>query len=102
MIPKIIHYCWLSDEPIPEKLQRCMDSWKKHMPDWQIVRWSTKNFDIDSVPLVKQAYEAKKWAFAADYIRIYALNKMGGYIWTLILCCMVLWNHYLKQILYQQ
>lgn len=78
MIPKIIHYCWLSDEPIPEKLQKCMDSWKRYMPNWQIVRWSTKNFDIDSVPVVKQAYDAKKWAFAADYIRIYALNKMGG------------------------
>lgn len=48
------------------------------MPDWQVVRWSTKNFDINSVTLVKQAYEAKKWAFAADYIRIYALYHRGG------------------------
>lgn len=78
MIPKIIHYCWLSDEPIPMNLQKCMNSWKRFMPDWHIIRWSTKNFDIHSVPLVEQAYNAKKYAFAADYIRIYALNKMGG------------------------
>ena len=78
MIPKIIHYCWLSNEPIPAKLQKCIDSWKRYMPDWQIIRWSTENFDIHSVPFVEQAYNAKKWAFAADYIRIFALNNRGG------------------------
>ncbi len=78
MIPKKIHYCWLSDEPFPKKIRKCMDTWQKTHPDYEIVRWSTQNFDINSVPYVKEAYEAHKWAFAADYIRMYALYTQGG------------------------
>ena len=78
MIPKIIHYCWLSDFPLPNNVQKCIESWKKYMPDYQIKRWSTKNFDINSITLVKEAYNAQKWAFAADYIRVYALYTEGG------------------------
>jgi len=78
MIPKVIHYCWLSDDPFPAKIQKCMDTWQKVHPDYQIKRWSTKNFDINSVEYVKEAYEARKWAFAADYIRMYALYTEGG------------------------
>lgn len=55
-----------------------MDTWHKTHPDYEIVRWSTKNFDINAVPYVKEAYEARKWAFAADYIRMYALYTQGG------------------------
>lgn len=78
MIPKKIHYCWLSDEPFPKKIQKCMDTWQKIHPEYEIKRWSTKNFDIDSVPYVKEAFNARKWAFAADYIRMYALYTEGG------------------------
>ena len=78
MIPKIIHYCWLSDDPFPRKIQKCMDTWAKVHPDYKIVRWSTRNFDVNSVPYVREAYEARKWAFAADYIRMYALYTQGG------------------------
>lgn len=78
MIPKTIHYCWLSDEPFPRKIMKCMDTWRKILPDYEIKRWSTENFDIDAVPYVKQAFEARKWAFAADYIRMYALYNEGG------------------------
>lgn len=78
MIPKKIHYCWLSDEPFPKKIRKCMDTWQKTHPEYEIKRWSTKNFDIDSVPYVKEAYQARKWAFAADYIRMYALYTEGG------------------------
>lgn len=78
MIPKVIHYCWLSNDPFPDSIQKCMDTWKKYLPDYEIKRWSTENFDINSVPLVKQAFEAKKYAFAADYIRAYALFHEGG------------------------
>lgn len=78
MIPKKIHYCWLSDEPFPKKIRKCMDTWQKTHPDYEIIRWSTKNFDVDSVPYVKEAFEARKWAFAADYIRMYALYTQGG------------------------
>lgn len=78
MIPKIIHFCWLSNDPFPENIQECINSWKKYMPEYQIKRWSTENFDINSVRLVKEAYEQKKYAFAADYIRAYALYHEGG------------------------
>lgn len=78
MIPKIIHYCWLSNDPFPSKIKKCMDTWAQVHPDFKIVRWSTENFDINSVPYVKEAFEAKKWAFAADYIRMYALYTQGG------------------------
>lgn len=78
MIPKIIHYCWLSGDPYPESIQRCIDSWKRVLPDYEIILWDTKRFDLSSSPWVKQAFESKKYAFAADYIRMYALYNYGG------------------------
>ncbi len=78
MIPKKIHYCWLSDDPFPRKIRKCMDTWHKMLPDYEIKVWNTRNFDIGSVPFVKEAYEQRKWAFAADYIRMYALYHEGG------------------------
>ncbi len=78
MIPRKIHYCWLSNEPFPAKIKKCMDTWAKTHPDFEIKRWSTKNFDVNSVPYVREAFEARKWAFAADYIRMYALYTEGG------------------------
>lgn len=79
MIPKIIHYCWLSDDPIPIEFQKYMDSWKIKLPDYKFIHWSLKNFDKESSLWVKQAFENKKYAFAADYIRLYALYKYGGF-----------------------
>lgn len=78
MIPKIIHYCWLSNDPLPKGVLKCIDSWEKNMPDYKIKRWSAENFDISSVRIVKEAVEQKKWAFATDYIRLYALYNEGG------------------------
>lgn len=78
MIPKKIHYCWLSDEPFPKKIRKCMETWQKTHPDYEVKRWSTENFDITSVPYVREAFEARKWAFAADYIRMHALYMEGG------------------------
>ena len=79
MIPKIIHYCWLSNDPFPEKIQMCIDSWKKVMPDYELKLWDTHNFDIEnSTPYVKEAFANRKWAFVADYIRLYALYTEGG------------------------
>lgn len=78
MIPKKIHYCWLSGDPYPEKVLQCMESWHKYMPDWEYVLWDMERVkDIDSVWL-KECIEAKKWAFAADFIRVYALYHEGG------------------------
>lgn len=79
MIPKIIHYCWLSGDPIPEKLQYCMSSWKKYLPDYEFILWDLKRFDINQSIWVKQAFETKKYAFAADYIRLYAVYNYGGF-----------------------
>ena len=77
-IPKIIHYCWLSGEPYPPIVVRCMESWKKAMPDYELICWDVNRFNIDSVPFVKEACDHKKWAFACDYIRLYALYHYGG------------------------
>ena len=78
MIPKIIHYCWLSDDPVPTDLQHYMESWKKYLPDYEFIHWSFKNFDKSSCKWVSDAFDNKKYAFAADYIRLYALYNYGG------------------------
>lgn len=78
MIPKVIHYCWLSGDPVPENLQNYMKTWREKLPDYEFVLWDKSRFDIHSVKWVEQAYEAKKYAFAADYIRLYALYNYGG------------------------
>lgn len=78
MIPKIIHLCWLSGDEYPPLIQKCIDSWKKHLPDYEIWVWDTKRFDVNSVIWTKQAFESKKYAFAADYIRLFALYNYGG------------------------
>lgn len=78
MIPKIIHLCWLSGDPYPPLIKGCIDSWKKHLPDYEIKIWSKSTFDIESVRWVKEAFQKRKYAFAADYIRFYALYNYGG------------------------
>ncbi|MDR1760462.1 MAG: glycosyl transferase [Fibrobacter sp.] len=77
-IPKIIHYCWLSGNEMPENIVECIDSWKEKMPEYELVLWNKNKFDITSVPFVEEACKAKKWAFAADYIRMYAIYTEGG------------------------
>ena len=78
MIPKKIHYCWFGGNPLPEEARKCIASWKKFLPDYEIKEWNEKNFDINSNLYVKQAYEARKFAFVTDYVRLYALMKEGG------------------------
>lgn len=78
MIPKIIHYCWLSEDPIPENIKNYVNSWRKILPDYQFILWNFEKFNINYSTWVKQAYEVKKYAFAADYIRLYALYHYGG------------------------
>ncbi len=80
MIPKTIHYCWLSDEPIPANIQKYIDGWRKVMPEYRIKNGIKKAFDIHSVKWVEDAYAKKKWAFCADYIRAYALFTEGDSI----------------------
>lgn len=78
MIPKIIHYCWFGGNPLPELAQRCIASWKKYCPDYEIKEWNEYNFDLTSCDYVREAYEAKKWAFVTDYVRLYAMVREGG------------------------
>ena len=78
MIPKIIHLCWLSGDPYPPKIAKCLKSWEKYLSDYEIILWDTKRFDLNSSVWVRQAFEKKKYAFAADYIRFYALYNFGG------------------------
>ena len=78
MIPKIIHYCWLSNDPIPSNIQHYMDSWKKYLPDYEFIHWNFDKFDKSSSRWVSEAFDNKKYAFAADYIRLYALYHYGG------------------------
>lgn len=79
MIPKIIHHCWFGGNPLPELAERCIATWHKYMPDWEYMRWDESNFDIASAPLyVRQAYEARKFAFVSDYVRLWALEQYGG------------------------
>ena len=79
MIPKIIHYCWFGKHALPELEQRCLASWHQFMPKWEYKWWNEDTFDISSAPLyVRQAYEARKFAFVSDYVRLWALEKFGG------------------------
>lgn len=78
MIPKIVHYCWLSNDPVPEELQIYMKSWKEKLPDYEFIKWDFSKFDKKSSIWVEEAFEHKKYAFACDYIRIYAVYNYGG------------------------
>jgi len=78
MIPKIIHYCWFGRNPLPDSAQRCIDSWRKFLPDYEIKEWNEDNFDVNSIPYTEQAYKAKKYAFVSDYARFWILYHEGG------------------------
>jgi mannosyltransferase OCH1-like enzyme len=78
MIPKKIHYVWLSGDPLPELVERCLASWQKFCPNYEIVRWDTSNFNVNENLYCQQAYQNKKWAFSTDYIRLKVLYEHGG------------------------
>lgn len=78
MIPKKIHYCWFGRNPLPESAQKCIASWRKYLPDYEIIEWNEDNFDVNSILYTRQAYEAKKYAFVSDYARFKILYEYGG------------------------
>lgn len=78
MIPKIIHYCWFGGNPLPELAIKCIESWKKFCPDYEIMEWNEENFDLHYNDYVWEAYQARKWAFITDVVRLYALTQYGG------------------------
>lgn len=78
MIPKIIHYCWFGRKPLPDLAIKCINSWKKFLPDYEIKEWNEDNFNVNMIPYTKEAYAAKKYAFVSDYARFWILYKYGG------------------------
>lgn len=78
MIPKVIHYCWFGGNPLSDLGIKCIESWKKFFPDYEIKEWNEKNFNLENCDYVKEAYHAKKWAFVSDYARFWILYQYGG------------------------
>lgn len=78
MIPKIIHYCWFGGNPLPPFAVKCINSWKKYFPDYEIKEWNESNFDVHVIPYTHDAYLAKKYAFVSDYARFWILYHYGG------------------------
>lgn len=77
-LPRKIHYCWFGGSPLGEKEVACIESWKKYLPDFEIVRWDESNFNVRCCDYVSEAYDSKKWAFVSDYARFKILFDNGG------------------------
>ena len=78
MIPKKIHYCWFSGEDFPEEIRKCMESWARMLPDYELVLWDAEKAYSTGIPWVRDALEQRRWAFASDAVRLYALYSQGG------------------------
>lgn len=78
MIPRVIHYCWFGGNPLPESAKKCIASWKKFFPGYEIKEWNETNYDVKKIPYISQAYESKKYAFVSDYARFDILYHEGG------------------------
>lgn len=78
MIPKIIHYCWFGGNPLPESAKKCIASWRKFQPDYEIKVWNEDNYDVTKCQYMADAYKEKKWAFVSDYCRIDVVYQYGG------------------------
>lgn len=78
MIPKKIHYCWFGHGKKPKLADKCIESWRKYCPDYELIEWNESNFTINCNRYVQEAYEKKKYAFVTDYVRLHALYYHGG------------------------
>lgn len=78
MIPKIIHYCWFGGAPLSPMAKKCIDSWKKYCPDYEIIEWNESNADVSINKFTKEAYDARSWGFATDYLRLWIIYNYGG------------------------
>lgn len=77
-IKRIINYCWFGGNPKSELILKCIDSWKRFFPEYEIIEWNETNFDIHCCKYVEEAYASKKWAFVSDYCRVWVLYHYGG------------------------
>ena len=78
MIPNKIHYCWFGRNPLPKSARKCIASWRKYLPNYEIIEWNEDNFDVNMIPYTQQAYQANKYAFVSDYARFWILYRYGG------------------------
>ena len=78
MIPKFIHYCWFGGNPLPPLALECIASWRKYLPDYEIMQWDESNFDVNIIPYTAEAYAQKKYAFVSDFARFWILHRHGG------------------------
>ena len=78
MIPYTIHYCWFGRKPLPKSARKCIASWRKYLPNYEIKEWNEDNFDVNIIPYTAEAYKEKKYAFVSDYARFWILYKYGG------------------------
>lgn len=77
-IPKVIHYCWFGEKPLPRTAVKCINSWNKFFPGFEIKEWNESNYNVKKVPYIAEAYEEKKFAFVSDYARFDILFQYGG------------------------
>lgn len=77
-IPKVLHYCWFGETPKPHGVLKCIESWRRACPDYEIIEWNEHNFDIHLIPYTTQAHQQGKWAFVSDVARLNALVNHGG------------------------
>ena len=77
-IPKVIHYCWFGNGKMPAIAEKCIKSWKKYCPDYEIICWNEENFDLTQNRYMREAYEAGKWAFVSDFARLKIIYDHGG------------------------
>lgn len=78
MIPKKIHYCWFGRNKLPESAKKCIESWKRYFPDYEIIQWNETNYDVNKNEYIREAYKIKKYAFVSDYARFDVLYHYGG------------------------
>lgn len=78
MIPRVIHYCWFGRKPLPKDAEKCIASWKKYLPEYEIKRWDETNFDVNIIPYTREAYSVGKYAFVSDYARFWIIYNFGG------------------------
>lgn len=77
-MPKKIHYCWFGKNPLPKSVLKCIESWKRCCPDYEIIQWNETNFDVNAIRYTKEAYAKKQWAFVSDYARVKVIYENGG------------------------
>ena len=78
MIPKVVHYCWFGRNPLPESAVKCIESWRKYLPDYEIKEWNEDNFDVNIIPYTAEAYSVGKYAYVSDFARFWILYHYGG------------------------